>query len=51
MLSIQNLTLRRGAKVLLENATLTAHVGDRIGLVGNNGTGKSSLLAAIRSEA
>jgi ATP-binding cassette subfamily F protein 3 len=51
MLSIQSLTLRRGAKVLLENATLTAHVGDRIGLVGNNGTGKSSLLAAIRGEA
>ncbi|MFC3146850.1 ATP-binding cassette domain-containing protein [Piscinibacterium candidicorallinum] len=51
MLSIQNLTLRRGAKILLEGASLSAHVGDRIGLVGNNGTGKSSLLAAIRGEA
>jgi ATP-binding cassette subfamily F protein 3 len=50
MLSIQNLTLMRGAKVLLRDANLTANLGDRIGLVGNNGTGKTSLFGVLRAE-
>jgi ATP-binding cassette, subfamily F, member 3 len=50
MLSIVDLTVMRGPKVLLEKAALNANLGDRIGLVGNNGTGKSSLFAVLRGE-
>ena len=44
------MTLARGAKRLLEDASATIHAGQRVGLVGANGSGKSSLLAAIRGE-
>jgi ATP-binding cassette subfamily F protein 3 len=50
MLRISNLTLARGVKRLLEGANLTIHTGHKIGLVGSNGCGKSSLFAAIRHE-
>ena len=50
MLRITNLTLARGSKRLLEGANLTIHTGHKIGLVGSNGCGKSSLFAAIRLE-
>ena len=50
MLRITNLTLARGAKRLLEGANLTIHTGHKVGLVGSNGCGKSSLFAAIRLE-
>ncbi len=50
MLRIQNLTLARGTKRLLEGASLTVHAGHKLGLVGANGCGKSSLFAAIRRE-
>jgi ATP-binding cassette subfamily F protein 3 len=50
MLRITNLTLARGAKRLLEGANLTIHPGHKVGLVGSNGCGKSSLFAAIRLE-
>jgi ATP-binding cassette subfamily F protein 3 len=50
MLRITNLTLARGAKRLLQGAALTVHAGHKIGLVGANGSGKSSLFAAIRHE-
>ena len=50
MLRITNLTLARGAKRLLEGANLTIHTGHKVGLVGSNGCGKSSLFAAIRQE-
>ncbi len=50
MIRILNLTLARGAKRLLEGAGATIHAGHRAGLVGANGSGKSSLLAAIRGE-
>ncbi len=50
MIRIANLTLARGAKRLLEGASATVHAGHRVGLVGANGSGKSSLLAAIRGE-
>ncbi len=47
MLSFQSVTLRRGTRVLLEDVTLTIHTGEHWGIVGRNGTGKSSLLALI----
>ena len=50
MLRITNLTLARGTKRLLEGANLTIHTGHKVGLVGSNGCGKSSLFAAIRLE-
>jgi ATP-binding cassette, subfamily F, member 3 len=51
MLRITNLTLARGAKRLLEGANLTVFPGHKVGLVGPNGCGKSSLFALIRGEA
>ena len=50
MIRISNLTLARGNKRLLEAANLTVHVGHKVGIVGANGCGKSSLFAAIRGE-
>ena len=50
MLRIVDLTLSRGTKRLLEGANLTVHAGHKLGLVGANGCGKSSLFAAIRGE-
>jgi ATP-binding cassette subfamily F protein 3 len=50
MLRITSLTLARGVKRLLEGANLTIHTGHKVGLVGSNGCGKSSLFAAIRHE-
>ncbi|MEO8508655.1 MAG: ATP-binding cassette domain-containing protein, partial [Betaproteobacteria bacterium] len=50
MIRITNLTLSRGVKRLLEGANLTVHPGHKLGLVGANGTGKSTLFAAIRRE-
>ena len=50
MIRITNLTLARGTKRLLEGANLTVHVGHKLGLVGANGCGKSSLFAALRHE-
>ena len=45
MITLKNVTLRRGAKVLLEGATVTLNPGEKVGLVGRNGAGKSSLFA------
>jgi ATP-binding cassette subfamily F protein 3 len=50
MLRITNLLLARGTKVLLDQASLTVHDRHKVGLVGANGSGKSSLFAAIRGE-
>jgi ATP-binding cassette, subfamily F, member 3 len=47
MLSARDLTLRRGADPLFERVNFTVFRGDRVGLTGANGTGKSSLFAAI----
>ncbi|MDD2918100.1 ATP-binding cassette domain-containing protein [Rhodoferax sp.] len=45
MITLKNVTLRRGAKVLLDGATVTINPGEKVGLVGRNGAGKSSLFA------
>jgi ATP-binding cassette subfamily F protein 3 len=50
LLRISDITLRRGARVLLEGASMNVHPGQKAGLVGPNGSGKSSLFALIRGE-
>ena len=47
MISLQQVSLQRGAKVLLEAADLTVHPGQRLGLIGANGSGKSSLFKLL----
>jgi len=50
MLNIQNLTYLQGGVALLQNANLQAFADQRIGLVGKNGCGKSTLFRLIRGE-
>ncbi|MCF7522057.1 ATP-binding cassette domain-containing protein [Neisseria sp. ZJ106] len=50
MIELKNLTLQRGLKVLLEHAAATVNPGWRVGLIGKNGTGKSSLFALLKGE-
>ena len=47
MITLKGVTLRRGTKVLLEGATVALNPGEKIGLVGRNGAGKSSLFALL----
>ncbi|MCA3027136.1 MAG: ATP-binding cassette domain-containing protein [Rhodocyclaceae bacterium] len=50
MIRISNLTLARGTKRLFDNANLTLFPGHKVGLVGANGIGKSTLFALMRGE-
>ena len=50
MLSARDLTLRRGAEPLFEAVDFTIFRSNKVGLTGANGSGKSSLFAAIRGE-
>ena len=50
MLQLKDLSFRRGPNRLLEGATLTIYPGQKVGLVGANGCGKSSLFALLREE-
>ena len=50
MIEIKNLTLQRGTKVLLNQSTATINPRQRVGLIGKNGAGKSSLFALIKGE-
>ncbi len=47
MITISQAQLVRGSKTLLDETSLTVYPGHKVGLVGANGTGKSSLLALI----
>jgi len=47
MITLRDVTLRRGAKVVLDGASVTLHPGEKVGLVGRNGEGKSSLFALL----
>jgi ATP-binding cassette, subfamily F, member 3 len=50
MLALTNISLRRGRKVLIENASFQVHAGQRMGVIGANGCGKSSLFALLLGE-
>jgi ATP-binding cassette, subfamily F, member 3 len=47
MIQLQNISLQRGVKFLLEAADLTIYPGQKIGLIGANGTGKSTLFQML----
>ncbi len=47
MISLRNVTLRRGTSILLDNVNWTIYPKQRIGLIGSNGSGKSSLFAML----
>lgn len=50
MIQFKQLTLSRGTKILMQDATLQLHQGHKVGLTGANGAGKSSLFAMLRGE-
>ena len=50
VLDVQNLTKRFGAKVLFENISFAIAEGQRVGLIAQNGTGKSTLLSILMGE-
>lgn len=47
MIRLQGVTLRRGTKVLLDQVSLSLQPGEKVGLVGRNGAGKSSLFSLL----
>src|SRR3546814_12363884 len=47
MIILKNVTLRRGSKVLLDKTSVTLNPSEKVGLVGRNGAGKSSLFAVL----
>jgi ATP-binding cassette, subfamily F, member 3 len=47
VITLKNITLRRGAKVILDGASATINPGEKVGLVGRNGAGKSTLFALL----
>ncbi|MCI0516410.1 MAG: ATP-binding cassette domain-containing protein [Woeseiaceae bacterium] len=50
MIQFNQLALRRGVKLLLEEVTLQIHAGQKVGITGANGSGKSSLFSLILGE-
>lgn len=50
MLNFKNIAIRRGSRVLFSGASFTIHKGQKIGLTGANGVGKSSFFALLRDE-
>ena len=50
MLALEEVELRRGAEPLLQGASATLHDGWKVGVVGRNGSGKSSLFALLLGE-
>ncbi|MCH7881215.1 MAG: ATP-binding cassette domain-containing protein [Proteobacteria bacterium] len=50
MLKFSNLALRRGTSLLFERVSFTVHAGQKVGVTGANGTGKTSLFGLIQGE-
>jgi ATP-binding cassette, subfamily F, member 3 len=50
LIQFKNLTLARGVKILVEDASFQLHPGHKVGLTGANGAGKSSVFAMLRGE-
>ncbi len=50
MIRLAGVQLLRGSRVLLDDADLLIHSGQKVGLVGENGTGKSSLFGLLRGQ-
>jgi ABC-type multidrug transport system ATPase subunit len=50
MIQIQNISKAYGMKVLLNNISFTVNSGDKIGLIGPNGIGKSTLFKILLKE-
>lgn len=50
MIVFSSLQIRRGVRVLLDNASATINPGQKVGLVGKNGCGKSTLLSLLKNE-
>ena len=47
MISFDQITVQRGTKILLKEATTLIHNKEKVGLIGRNGSGKSSLFSLI----
>ncbi len=50
MITLNSISLLRSGKLLLEDASVTIHTGQHVGLVGSNGCGKSSLMALLTGD-
>lgn len=50
MIRLENIKLQRGPQILLDDASLTLHPGQKVGFIGANGAGKSSLFALLQGK-
>lgn len=50
MISLQDISLRMGSQLLLDEAGLTVYAGQKVGIIGRNGTGKTSLFKLLMGE-
>lgn len=50
MIRLQNITIRRGPRILLENVNWTIYPEQRIGIIGANGSGKTTLFTLLLQE-
>src|SRR5690554_2897917 len=47
MITLDNISIQRGSKILLQNASLTLYPGQKMGLIGANGSGKTTLFSLL----